>query len=118
MSENKYATDKQGNKVYICNYRWQDSDGKIETCRAPKACEICGQCSRLVGDHESGHCPGHLGLSEHIKVPGSDQDAAKAKLENARTNQPRRVGQKPKQNRRPDKRQVKVEHKPRLGKQA
>ena len=114
MSENVSVTDKAGNKVYICNYRWVDSDGKVETCRAHKACEICGQCSRIDSTgHENGHCPGHLGLIEHIKVPGQEGEKVRTKLDNARQNRPQNNKHK-----RKDKRPVKVERKPSLRKVA
>lgn len=70
---NSYVVDKHGNKVYTCSYSWTDPDGHIERCRAPKACSVCGQCSRLDGERELGHCTGHLGLNEHIEgIPGRD----------------------------------------------
>jgi hypothetical protein len=54
-------------------YTSTDRDGKTSTelCRAKKACSICGHCSRIDGQRELGHCPGHLGLREHIAVPGN-----------------------------------------------
>ena len=81
MSKNAYVTDKHGRKVELCNYSWTDPDGHTEKCRAPKACPVCGQCSRLDGERELGHCTGHLGLSQHIPVPGNE---AMRKLEKAR----------------------------------
>ena len=69
----KTVTAKDGSVVKICSYRWVDPDGHVETCRHAASCGVCGQCSRLDKDHENGHCTGHLGLSEHIPVPGSDQ---------------------------------------------
>jgi hypothetical protein len=110
VSENKYVVGKNGEKVYTCNYRWMDPDGRVETCRAPKACEICGQCSRIdTTGHESGHCPGHLGLSEHIPVPGQADDKVKVQMDKARQNKPQ---QKRKDKR--AKREVKVERRPSL----
>lgn len=71
---NTYVVDKHGNKVFTCNYAWTDPDGHTERCRAPKACSVCGQCSRIDGERELGHCPGHLGLNEHIEgIPGREQ---------------------------------------------
>jgi hypothetical protein len=65
-----------------------------------------------------GHCCGHLGLIEHIKVPGQDGD--KAKVEADKAKQGIRVNHKSKgkHTKRPDKRQVKVEHKPQFKKKA
>ena len=118
MSENTYITDKQGNKVFVCNYRWTGPDGKTETCRAPKACDVCGQCSRIDhGGREMGHCTGHLGLNQHIAVPGQDGDKAKVEADKAKQSIRINPKNKSRHNKRPDnKRQVKVEHKPRLGK--
>jgi hypothetical protein len=116
VSDNTYVTDKHGIKVFVCNYHWTGPDGKTETCRAPKACDVCGQCSRIDhGGREMGHCTGH-NLNEHIKVPGQDGD--KAKVEADKAKQGIRVNHKSKgkHTKRPDKRQVKVEHKPQLRK--
>jgi hypothetical protein len=109
---NKTVTDKQGNVIPLCNYRWVDPDGREETCRAHAACEVCGQCSRLVGEHESGHCTGHFGLNQFIKVPGMEVNAARAELERVRVNQPKRAQQK----RRPQRSAPVVERKPQLKK--
>lgn len=106
MSTNTYTTDAKGNKIYLCNYRWVDPDGRVETCRAHKACEVCGQCSRIdSAGHEGGHCPGHLGLNEHIIVPG--MDGAKVR-ENAVKARPNRTNQ----HKRPNKQGPKVERRP------
>lgn len=61
----------------VCSYRWMDPDGHLETCHHAASCAVCGQCSRLDGDAEFGHCTGHLGLLQWIPVPGSEQDAAR-----------------------------------------
>ena len=74
---NRTVTDKNGNTVSICNFSFTDYEGKTEKCNAPAACPICGQCSRLDGEHERGHCCGHLGISQHFVFPGS---AAETKL--------------------------------------
>lgn len=64
---------KDGRKIAVCSYRWVDPDGEVEECHHVATCQVCGQCSRLVGDHEAGHCTGHLGLDQHIGgVPGRD----------------------------------------------
>jgi hypothetical protein len=111
VSDNKYATDKHGNKVFICNFRWTGPDGKTETCRAPKACEVCGQCSRLDGGgREMGHCPGHLGLNQHIVVPGMEGDKVRHQMDRQRQNRPSNKP-KSKQTKRPI-----VEHKPQMRK--
>lgn len=118
MSDNAYVTDKAGNRVYVCNFHWTGPDGKTETCRAPKACDVCGQCSRIDhGGREMGHCCGHLGLNEHIKVPGQESDAVKATFDKVRQNKPQHK-QDRKSKPKHQKRQVKVEHKPQLRKQA
>jgi len=65
---------KDGVTASVCTYRWTDpSDNSIDTCRHAIVCPICQQCSRLEGDKENGHCPGHYGLMPHIWVPGRDQ---------------------------------------------
>jgi hypothetical protein len=69
---NKMVTTKTGEKIAICNYHYVDHDGEVFDCHSPAACPICGQCSKLVGDHENGHCPGHSGLMAHIPCPGRD----------------------------------------------
>ena len=69
---NRTVTDKKGNVVHLCNFYFVDHEGKEERCNAPAACPICGQCSRLDGEHERGHCTGHLGLNQFIPVPGND----------------------------------------------
>lgn len=66
------TVSKNGKVVSICNFSFTNPDGKIELCNAPSACPVCGQCSRLDGEHERGHCPGHLGLHWSIPVPGND----------------------------------------------
>lgn len=75
------VTDKRGNVIQLCTYHWTDSDGHVEKCRAPVTCPVCQQCSRLDGEKELGHCTGHLGLNQHIAVPGND---AMRKLEKSR----------------------------------
>jgi len=109
---NKTVTDKHGNVITLCNYRWVEPGGNVETCRHAKACDICGQCSRLVGEHESGHCCGHSGLHFSIKVPGMEADQTRAELERVRGNLPKRVAKKPK----PQRKAPVVEHKPVLKK--
>jgi len=95
VSANAYATDKQGNKIYICNYRWTNPEGKVETCHAPKACEVCGQCSRIDhGGREMGHCCGHLGLNDHIKVPGQEGEKVRSNLDHQRQNRSKHHGGK------------------------
>ena len=74
---------KDGTKIDVCTYRWVDPEGHVELCRHAAACPVCKQCSRLDGDSELGHCTGHLGLSQHIRVPG--QEAAKTRNELERT---------------------------------
>ena len=69
---NRTVKDKKGNVVAICNYEFTNPDGKTDKCFAPAACPVCGQCSRLDGEKEHGHCPGHLGLMDQIAVPGND----------------------------------------------
>ena len=69
---NRTVTDKRGNVVHLCNYSYTDHEGKTERCSAPAACPVCGQCSRLDGEHERGHCVGHGGLHYTIAVPGND----------------------------------------------
>ena len=69
---NRTVSDKHGNTVSICNYRFVLPDGKIDLCHAPAACPVCGQCSRLDGEHERGHCCGHSGLHHSIPVPGNE----------------------------------------------
>ena len=100
---NSYVVDKNGNKVYTCNYAWTDPDGHVERCKAPKACSVCGQCSRLDGERELGHCCGHAGLNEHIQgIPGRDQTKAKDDI-SKKQNQIReqsRHNRKPKHNKR------------------
>lgn len=55
-----------------CSYHYTDpKDSQIYTCRAKAACFICGQCSKIDGSRENGHCVGHLGLNQHIPVPGN-----------------------------------------------
>ena len=66
----------EGSEIYICDFRYVDPRGEIETCRHHAACTICGHCSKLDGSRELGHCPGHLGLMDHIPTPGSTQRAA------------------------------------------
>jgi hypothetical protein len=69
-----------------CNYRHVDPDGTEETCHHAASCKICGQCSRIDGNgHEHGHCPGHMGLSEHIPgIPGEADAKTKAEIESSR----------------------------------
>lgn len=69
---NRTVKDKKGNVISLCNYRFVDPDGKVEQCFAHAACPVCGQCSRLDGEKERGHCTGHLGLMDRIPVPGND----------------------------------------------
>ena len=78
---NRTVTDKKGNVVHLCSFQFTDHEGKTERCNAPAACPICGQCSRLDGEHERGHCTGHLGLHHTIVAPGND---AEARLKKAR----------------------------------
>lgn len=74
MNISKTVTDKNGNVISLCSYNWTSPDGHTETCKAHRACEICGQCSRLDGERELGHCTGHGGLNEHILgIPGRSQ---------------------------------------------
>ncbi len=68
---------KDGSVVPVCSYRWTDPNGKLEVCHHVASCPVCKQCSRLDGDHEFGHCAGHLGLNQWIPVPGSELIAAK-----------------------------------------
>ena len=77
------TVSKNGKTVSLCNYRFVLPDGKIELCNAPKACPVCGQCSRLDGEHERGHCTGHFGLHYSIPVPGNEafRKYEKARLE-------------------------------------
>ena len=72
---NRTVSDKHGNTVSLCNYSYTDYEGKTETCSAPQGCPICGGCSRLDGEHERGHCCGHLGISQFIVYPGSAAEA-------------------------------------------
>jgi hypothetical protein len=72
QSPNRTVQDKRGNIISLCNYRWVNPEGKIETCHSHAVCPVCRQCSRLDGDKEHGHCPGHLGLNQHIPVPGNE----------------------------------------------
>lgn len=89
-----------------CSYSWTDPDGVVETCHHHAACEICGQCSNIdTTGHEKGHCCGHLGLNEHIKVPGQDITRAQQELENARKRLPKRVGGKNRKARRQEQAQ-------------
>lgn len=89
---NRTVKDKKGNVVALCNYRWTNPEGKVETCHSHAACPICGQCSRLDGEKEHGHCTGHLGLHFSIPVPGNEafdlmkkaQQAAQRKQTEAR----------------------------------
>lgn len=60
------------NPAARCTFRFVDKDGHVETCRAKVVCEVCQCCSRLDGQKEHGHCPGHLGLLDSISVPGQD----------------------------------------------
>ena len=73
------TVSKNGKTVSICNFSFTNSDGKVELCNAPAACPICGQCSRLDGEHGRGHCTGHLGLHHDIAVPGNDAYAKQRK---------------------------------------
>lgn len=91
---NQTITDKSGNIITICNYHWVDPDGKVETCRHHASCGVCGQCSRIVGEAEHGHCTGHYGLHQDIPVPGQEANAARAELERVRGNQPKRAQKK------------------------
>ena len=70
--QNRTVSDKRGNTVVLCNFHFTDHEGKEERCNAPAACPVCGACSRLDGEHERGHCPGHAGLNQFIAVPGND----------------------------------------------
>ena len=54
----------------VCTYDYTDRDGERSTCRARAGCPICKQCSRISGQRETGHCTGHLGLLQHISIPG------------------------------------------------
>ena len=72
--------DKLGNKVVLCDFSFTDHEGKTEKCNAPAACPVCGQCSRLDGEHERGHCCGHFGLHASIPVPGNDAYAKMRKV--------------------------------------
>jgi hypothetical protein len=55
------------NDGYIsCGYRWTDTDGHTDSCRQVAKCPICGNCSRIIDEKETGHCTGHLGLSNHF----------------------------------------------------
>lgn len=69
-----------------CSYRYTDPSGEVDECHHASSCKICGQCSRIDGTgHEHGHCPGHLGLSEHIEgIPGEADAKVRAQIENAR----------------------------------
>lgn len=88
---NQSVTDKNGNKVFLCSYKYVDYDGSVETCRHAQGCYICGGCSRIdTAGHEHGHCTGHLGLNMHIEVPGQASTNIKAELENARSRRPQR----------------------------
>ena len=69
---NRTVVDKKGNTIHLCNFRFVNPDGKEERCNATAACPVCGQCSRIDGEHEHGHCTGHLGLHKDIPVPGND----------------------------------------------
>jgi hypothetical protein len=71
---NKTVTSKDGQTISVCNFRYVDMDGDVHTCHHVALCKICGGCSRLVGDHETGHCTGHLGLKTefwdyHARAP-------------------------------------------------
>ena len=72
MDKNRTVKDRKGNTVSLCSFRWVDPDGKIEVCFSHAACPVCGQCSRLDGERERGHCPGHTGLMWWIAVPGNE----------------------------------------------
>lgn len=72
---------KGGVTITLCGYRWLSPDGGVESCRHAAACGICGQCSRLDGDHELGHCTGHLGLHYMIRVPGMEATRVREGLE-------------------------------------
>lgn len=64
MSKSVKAAD--GTVISICTYQWTDPDGHVETCRAHAKCPICNQCSKIIDNKETGHCPGHSGLLGHI----------------------------------------------------
>lgn len=88
---------KDGQTISICGYRWVDPEGRVESCRDAASCQICGQCSRLDGDHEYGHCTGHLGLNQFIRVPGSTTAKVRTETENraASIRQPQRQAKRP-----------------------
>ena len=69
---NRTVTDKKGNVIQLCSYRFVEPDGHVAQCFAQAVCPICQQCSRIDKEKEHGHCTGHLGLNQHIPVPGSD----------------------------------------------
>lgn len=71
MSNLKTVKTKDGKTVTQCGYRWVTPDGEVVDCHSAASCPICGQCSKIQGDAEHGHCTGHLGLSEHIPYPGN-----------------------------------------------
>ena len=71
---------KPVDEATTCTYRFVDHEGHVETCRAKAACPVCGQCSRISGEHENGHCPGHNGLLPHIRVPGQENDKVRKEI--------------------------------------
>ena len=62
----KTLKNEAGEKM-LCSWTYSDSEG-VHRCSAPAKCPVCGHCSRLDEHKEHGHCPGHLGLNEHIQV--------------------------------------------------
>lgn len=71
-----------------CSYRFVDRDGSVDTCRQNASCPVCGQCSRISQERETGHCTGHLGLLSSIPVPG--QEGAKVRDTASRAHPARR----------------------------
>lgn len=77
MASNKTVVDAKGNVHTLCNYSYTSTDritskSVTETCHSARACKICGQCSKIDGAREKGHCTGHHGLMQHIPVPGNE----------------------------------------------
>ena len=104
MNTAETVTLKNGTTITICNYLWVDPEGREERCRAHASCPICGQCSRIDGEHENGHCTGHLGLNQHIWVPGMEKPKVQETVSRPVRKQPKQFKRPP----RPKKKVLKV----------
>ena len=71
-NQTRTVKTKRGDTVSLCTYRFTNPDGKVDICFGHAVCPVCRQCSRLDGEKEHGHCPGHLGLHWSIPVPGNE----------------------------------------------